>query len=885
MAEAAPLGSACAHCGLVVPFERRVGDGVSSYCCLGCETAAGILRAGGLGQYYALGELRPIAVRPTGRDYAEFDHPAFADLYVRRTVDGRAEVELYLEGVHCASCVWLVERIPLIEHGIASAELDLPRSRARVAWDPVMVPLSAVARLLDRLGYPPHPFHGVVREEMRRREDRAALLRIGVAGALAGNVMLMAFALYAGDASGMATDARQLFRWGSFLLTVPALLFPGRVFLAGAWAALRSRALHMDVPIALALVAATARGAINTITATGPVYFDGVTLLIFLLLVGRYLQQRGQRAAADAAELLHALTPRMARVVADDGSLRETPIEALLPGMEVAVAVGDTFPADGAIASGTTTVNTALLTGESDPVAIGPGEAVFAGTENVAAPVRFVVEAAGSASRLSRLLREVEEGARRRAPVVALANRLAGVFVALVLGLAVLTFVLWVGRDSAAAWDHAIALLVVTCPCALALATPLAVSVGIGRAARSGILIKGGDALEGLARPGILVLDKTGTVTEGCHALVAWHGDPAMRPLVLALEEGSRHPVAGGFRRAWPGVAPAVIDAVRHDAEGGITGRWREHAVTIGSPRFVAARAAGVEAWRARLGSAPLTPVLLAIDGAVVAVAGFGDPVRDDAAKSLAALRAARVADPSPLRRCARRGGPRRCPARVRSRRGDRGRHAGTEAHRHRDAATRCRRAAGGDGRRWGERCGGDRGGRCRRGGPRWRRGIARHGRRAPHRAGSRAAGPAHRGRPADLHGDSSQHGMGVGLQRDRCDTGDDGSHLAAGGGAADAGEFTHGGARQLAGSELCHGAGVAGACGDGRDRGPGRGMSVLFIVVPLAMLIVAAAVGAWIWSVRSGQYDDLDTPAVRMLHDDDEAPSQPRPSGRGDAR
>lgn len=641
MADPATLGEACAHCGLAVPFDRRGTPERERFCCAGCETAAGVLRAGGLTQYYALGEVRARAVRPSGRDYAEFDHPAFADLYIRRRPDGIAQVEFYLEGVHCASCVWLVERIPLLTAGIARAELDLARARARVEWNPDEVPLSAIARLLDRLGYPPHPFHGVVREEMRRREDRAALLRIGVAGALAGNVMLMAFALYAGEASGMASDARELFRWGSFLLTVPALLFPGRVFLSGAWAALRSRTLHMDVPIAVALVAATVRGALNTITATGPVYFDGVTLLIFLLLVGRYLQQRGQRAAADAAELLHALTPRMARVARDDGTLQELPVEALLPGMEVAVAVGDSFPADGTLLTGPTTVNSALLTGESAPVEATGGDPVWAGTENVAAPVRMRVEAAGSASRLSRILREVEEGARRRAPVVALANRLSGVFVALVLLLAVLTFALWVGRDGAAAWDHAIALLVVTCPCALALATPLAVSVGIGRAARAGILIKGGDALERLARPGILVLDKTGTVTEGRHALVSWDGDPEWRGVVLALEDGSRHPVADGFRRAWPAVSAASLDSVRHHSGGGIVGRADGREVVIGSPRFLAEHGIDAGDWRARLGGRPLTPVLLGVDGAVVATAGFGDPVRDDAAAALGALRAA----------------------------------------------------------------------------------------------------------------------------------------------------------------------------------------------------------------------------------------------------
>lgn len=634
----AVIGRTCRHCGLAVPPERQADVRGHDYCCAGCETAAGILRAGGLERYYALPEVRAAPVRTTGRSYEEFDHPAFAELYVR-DADGRHQVELYLEGVHCASCVWLVERVPLLADGVVRAELDLPRSRVVVEWDPSQVALSAVARLLDRLGYPPHPYHGVARETMRRREDRAALVRIGVAGALAGNVMLVALALYAGEFQGMADDPRRMFRWLSLLLTVPALLFPGRVFLAGAWSALRARTLHMDLPIAIALVAATARGAINTVADAGPIYFDGVTLLIFLLLVGRYLQQRGQRAATDAAELLLALTPRSARVVGDDGQVHDLPSEALVPGMVVEVAAGDLVPADGVVVQGRSSFNLAWLTGESLPASVAVGDPVHAGSENLVAPIRMRVEAAGSASRLSRILREVEEGAARRAPVVALAQRISGVFVAVVLALAAITWVIWTGRDAMAAWDHAIALLVVTCPCALALATPLAVSVGIGRAARTGILIKGGDALEQLARPGLLLLDKTGTLTTGRHELLAWHGDEAWHGVVLGLEAGSRHPVAAGFRRAWPDRSAEPMHDLATHPEGGITASWQRREVAIGSPIFIAARAAGAAAMLDRFAGEAVTSVLLAVDGTVVAAATFGDPVRPDAAAALASLR------------------------------------------------------------------------------------------------------------------------------------------------------------------------------------------------------------------------------------------------------
>jgi Cu2+-exporting ATPase len=640
MTGAPQLGTPCTHCGLAVPPALLAPGGAPSFCCSGCQTAHDILQANGLTQYYAFRERRTAAVQSSGRSFEEFDHPAFAELYVRQEGEARATTELYLEGVHCASCVWLVERVPLLLPGVVRAELDVRRALARIEWDPRQLPLSQLARTLDRLGYTPHPFRGVARDAMRRREDRAMLTRIGVAGAIAGNVMLPALALYSGDFAGMEAQYAGLFRWVSLALTVPALLFPGRVFFTGALAALRTRRLHMDLPIAIALGAGFVRGAINTIADSGPIYFDGVTILIFLLLTGRFLQQRGQRAAADAAELLYSLSPDSARVLEPNGEERMLPASALLPGMLLRVRAGESFPADGTVTAGRTSVNAALLTGESRPVAAEVGDVVHAGTLNVAAPVTMRVDEAGTTSRLARLLRQVEESSARRAPVVALADRMAGWFVAAVLVLAAITFGIWVGRDSAAAWDHAIALLIVTCPCALALATPLAVTVAVGRAARAGIYIKGGDALEQLARSGHLVLDKTGTVTEGRTALVAWQGSDEVRPLVLALEEGSSHPIADGFRRAWPHLARPAADAVTHHVGGGIAGRVQGREVVVGSPRFVAAHARGAEAAVATMDDPTLTPVLVAVDGMVVATAGLGDRIRDDAGPALAALRA-----------------------------------------------------------------------------------------------------------------------------------------------------------------------------------------------------------------------------------------------------
>ncbi|HYW49117.1 MAG TPA: cation-translocating P-type ATPase [Gemmatimonadaceae bacterium] len=629
----------CAHCGLPA-FVTPHAEDEPVFCCSACATAWTIISEHGLGAYHMFGERRASAVRPSGREFSDFDHEAFQSRYVTRDDDGMAQVSLALEGVHCASCVWLIERVPLLVSGVARAELDVRLSRASVTWDPSATSLSEIARTLDALGYTPHPYRGGERAAMRRRDDRAMLVRIGVAGALATNVMLASLALYAGELNTMEAGTLQLFRWIGLALTVPSLAWPGRLFFTGAWAALRTGTVHMDVPIALALGAAFVRGAINTVSGSGPVYFDGVSALVFLLLVGRYVQARGQRAATDATEQLFALTPATARVVRADGTVIDVPADAVGVGTVITVHAGETIPVDGVVTRGASSLSHAILTGESADVHRGVGDTVYAGTLNRAAELQVRVIASGDDSRLARILAQVDESARRRAPVVLLADRLASRVVAVVLMLAVVTYAIWVRRDSAAAWDHAIALLVVTCPCALALATPLAMSAAVGRAARVGIFVKGGDTLESLSRPGWLVLDKTRTLTVGQVTLASWDGDDALRPRILALEATSTHVIAAGFRRAWPDVAPGKGMVSTHIIGGGISGVVDGREILIGSPRFIAAQLPHAIVPQEMVNAGDLTPVLVAIDGQVVARARFADVIRPDAAASLATLRA-----------------------------------------------------------------------------------------------------------------------------------------------------------------------------------------------------------------------------------------------------
>ncbi len=641
----------CAHCALPVPAGLVQGPGRPSFCCQGCRAVFEVIHGSGLEDFYrirAQDSWSAAPARPTGRRYAEFDDPTFAQLYVRPLDDRLRSIELYLEGVHCFACMWLVEQLPRLARGVIEARLDLRRSLVRVVWDSQQIELSSVAGALDTLGYPPHPARGVSARQMRRKEDRTYLWRIGLAGAAAGNVMLLAFALYSGSFSHMEAEYSRLFRWLSMLLGAGALLGPGAVFFRGAWGALRARRAHLDLPIALGLGAGGIAGVVNTVLDRGEIYFDSLTVLVFLLLVGRWIQRMQQRRAADAVELLFSLTPTAARRIEDDG-VREVPLESLVAGDEVEVRAGESIPADGEVSSGESDVDLSLLTGESRPQRLGPGDTVAAGVVNLSSVLRVRVRATGAATRLGRLMQLVEESAARKAPIAQTADRIAGGFVMFVIAAATTTLLAWWASGFERAIDNAVALLIVACPCALGLATPLALAATLGRAARLGMLIKGGDALERLARTGTILLDKTGTLTEGRTRLARWVGDTSVQPLVAAVEAQSSHLVARalveGLRDAASIAEPVQVRDVVQHTDGGIEALAGDRYIRIGSLAFAASRGVAVPGdLRAAVQSClseALTPVLVAVNGRAVALAGFGDPLRSDAPVAVAQLRAA----------------------------------------------------------------------------------------------------------------------------------------------------------------------------------------------------------------------------------------------------
>jgi Cu2+-exporting ATPase len=638
------MSESCAHCGLPVPVSRfDRSDGAANFCCDGCASVYAVLHAAGLEGYYRqrgdeLDPARP-AQSSLGR-FEEFDDPSFRARHCRAQGGGLFSAEFVLEGIHCSACIWLVERVSRVEPAVVEARFDMTRSVLELTWDDAVGPLSAALRALDSLGYRPHAASSPNLRQERQKADRALLLRLGVAGATAGNVMLMALALYSGSFSGMAEEYRALFRWGSLLLATPSVFWSGAVFFRGALAAVRTRTPHMDLPVSIGILAGYVGGAVNTFRGRGEIFFDTLCTLIFLLLVGRYLQRTHQRGSARASELINALAPSSAHLV-EGTALRDVPAQSLTADAVIDVLPGERVPADGVVITGTSAIDSSLLTGEPLPQDIGVGDRVYAGTTNEVATLRLRVESAGNETRLGRLMQSVEAAQRQRPPIVRLADRVAGYFVLAILAVAGLTLGVWLYLDPSLALDHTVALLVVTCPCALGMATPLAVSAALAQAARSGVLFKGGEFVEELAEPGVLIFDKTGTLTSGRLELVDWLGDVTLKPLVRAAEAKSGHPIARALQRALPENALAVAEL--EDAVGYLRARVEQHELLIGSPAKLRQTLASLPEWVetaiADYSRAGRTPVLVAVDGELRALAAFADQLRPETARSLRRLR------------------------------------------------------------------------------------------------------------------------------------------------------------------------------------------------------------------------------------------------------
>lgn len=591
----------CYHCGLPVPagadFPVEIDAAPRAMCCAGCQAVAQAIVASKLTEYYRHRDALPASPRealPVAlQELGLFDHPEVQKNFVRPVGEHEREAALILEGITCAACVWLNEAHIARQPGVTAVDINYATRRARVRWDESVTKLSAILDAVQGIGYRAHPYDITRSEQLAQKERRTAQWRLFVAGFGMMQVMMYAIPVYVADGD-MTADIEQLMRWASLLLTLPVMVYSSAPFFANAWRDLKFRRIGMDVPVALGMGSAFLASLWATLTASGEVYFDSVTMFVFFLLSGRYLEMMARQKAARGVEALARAMPAFAERLphwpATEGE--RVAVVDLAAGEVVRVKPGETIPGDGAVLDGASSCDESLLTGESRPVPKQVGDAVTGGSVNVASPLVLRLARVGEGTRIASIRRLMEQAAAEKPGIVQMADRIAVRFVSVLLVLAVATAAYWLHTDPDNALWVFVAVLVVSCPCALSLATPAALTVATGALAKAGVLVTRGHAIETLARANHWVFDKTGTLTAGRPTVTDWRGagEDAVFALVRALEQASEHPLGRALlEKVGPGETAALTD-LRAVTGQGIEARQSEGAaVRIGTPAFVAA--------------------------------------------------------------------------------------------------------------------------------------------------------------------------------------------------------------------------------------------------------------------------------------------------------
>jgi len=640
--------AACYHCGQPAPAAgpwTAVVDGAPrAMCCPGCAAAAQAIADAGLSGYYD----NRTAFAPRAPDAADL---AALRAYDELFTDGDAVFTV--EGMRCAACVWLIERRVGALAGVTHVLLNVATERLHVRWDPAAARASDVLAALGAIGYTAYPLDAGRHAARLERERRTLFRRLFVAGLAMMQVMMYAFPVYLATDGTMDAAMRALMDWAALLLTVPAVAYSAWPFLRGAWLDLRRGVPGMDVPVALGIVAAFGASVVAVVRGHGAVYFDSITMFVFLLLGSRYLELGARRRAARALESLQRAAPATAQRIAGwptDRTAAAVAAAQLAPGDVVLVAPGQAVPADGVIVEGETEADFALLTGESRTRALRTGDALPGGAVNVAQAIAVRVTRGARDSTLALLVRLVERAGQNKPALALWADRVGAWFVAALLALTLVVFAAWQLVDPARAWAAAIAVLVVSCPCALSLATPTALAAASDRLLRRGVLAVKPHVLETLGRATHVVFDKTGTLTRG-HPVVramtmygatygATHGAGAERAaldVAGALEAGSAHPLALALRAAAGPVAASAL-GVRQVVGQGVEGEIGGRRYRLGNAAFVGDLAGGTAPDGAPGGA---TCVWLGSAAGWMARFDLADDLRPEAQGVVAALAAA----------------------------------------------------------------------------------------------------------------------------------------------------------------------------------------------------------------------------------------------------
>ena len=578
----------CYHCQQPVPAGIHITDDHGhAYCCHACEAVAHIISAHHLEQYYQVRD-RP-APRPEHpydpAHWQAYDLPEIAAQYTYKDGDDQ-EIHLYIDGLHCAACTWLISHALQDAHGISHTRINLGTGRAEIRWRDT--PLSAILATIASLGYTPNLHTPDEEDNKQRRERNHDLLRLIVAGLGMMQVMMFATGLYTGAWHGIDHEYEQLLRWISLLCSAPVMLYAGYPYLKNAWLGLRHRQPNMDLPIALACAGAWLASLYHTVIGRGEIYYDGVTMFIFFISISRYLEAHTRRRARHNQQHFARLLPDAVYKYNDRGETQLVPLPTIQPGDHIRVLPTHTIPVDGEITGGASRIDEQMLTGESTPQYKTSGDRVHAGSTNLQSPLDIRVTQTGQQTTLAAIRRISARAEQHRSPQIDRNQALAQQTVLAVLILAAAGYLLWQWIEPARAFDIALAILVATCPCALSLATPTVLTAALNHAHKHHILIKNSNTLDRLTHIRRILFDKTGTLTQGKYQLHRsdYYGEP-QRLLAIAktLETHSTHPIAWYYSQQ--PVANVAMDNIEQHSGKGISGDYDGSRWHIGSAAYM----------------------------------------------------------------------------------------------------------------------------------------------------------------------------------------------------------------------------------------------------------------------------------------------------------
>jgi len=634
--------SHCFHCGELNPtnttFNVVINGQQQSMCCPGCQAVAQTIVDSGLSSYYLhrteVAKKSESLIPDELQQLEHYDIEQIQSDFIKQS-GSSTEITLTIEGISCAACAWLIEKQLRFLPGLVFVNVNTTLNRAVIRWDNQQLTLSKILQQIHHVGYKAYPFQVNQQELFYTQEVKSYLRRLGLAGLATMQVMMFAIALYADFFSGMEEEFIQYFRWVSFMLATPVLLYSAQPFYANAWRNLRNKTLGMDIPISIALLGAYFSSSYATITGYGEVYFESVSMFTFLLLLGRLLELRARRKASETSSNLLRLLPAMATLLEDsDGVIKHQliPAKTLIPGQRILVKPGETIAIDGIIVEGQSNIEESMLTGEHLPVHKKKQDPVYAGTVNISSVLTIEVVKIGNNTLIADIIHLQNSAQQNKPKIEIMADKVSRYFVASLLAVATLTYIGWSIIDADQAFWITLSVLVATCPCALSLATPTALTCSTAQLNKQGILIKQHHVLETVNQIQHIVFDKTGTLTEGDFKLLNTHllqpkiySKQTVIDLAANLEMNSEHPIAVAFTQLQK--QTLNLSNIENITSQGLQASWKideaQHTIKIGHAEFCQVEQT--------LTSQELL-IYLTIDSQLVAIFELGDKIRDSAA-------------------------------------------------------------------------------------------------------------------------------------------------------------------------------------------------------------------------------------------------------------